>query len=164
MRTNFLGPTTRPIAWTAFLRTRPGRRLLVAGLAAACAVLVALGGTGVHTPLAFVLLGLIVVQDLALLAATHRVAELAEHALDERQEAVRNHAYRLAYRVVMHALIWPIGLVVVLASFSDPFGWLAALWANTALVVALGTGVVQLLAFLPTMILAWTEPDPIEAE
>ena len=111
MRTNILGHTTLPIAWTAFLRTRSDRRLLVAGLAATCAVLVTLSGTGVHTPLAFVLLGLIVVQDLALLGVTHRVAELAEHAVDERQEAVRNHAYRLAYRIVMHALIWPIGLV-----------------------------------------------------
>jgi hypothetical protein len=107
---------------------------------------------------------LLVAEDVALLYVTSNVAELSEQAVDERQESIRNHAYRRAYRIVMHALIWPIGLVVVLAAFGDPFGWLAALWANTALVIALGTAAAQLLGFLPTMILAWTEPDPIETE
>jgi hypothetical protein len=99
-----------------------------------------------------------------LLYVTRSVAELPERAVDERQEAIRNHAYRQAHRIITHALLWPVGLVVVLAAFGDPFGWLHALWSNTALVIALGTSGTQLLAFLPTMILAWVEPDPIEGE
>jgi hypothetical protein len=153
-----------PAPWPAYFTSRSHRRWLVAALGASCAVLVLLGLVEAHTPLAFVLIGLIVVEDGLLLASTSGVAERPERALDERQETIRNRAYRLAYRVVTHTLLWPIALVVLLAAFGDPFGWLAALWANTALVIALGTVAAQLLAFLPTMIIAWTEPDPVEVE
>jgi hypothetical protein len=156
--------STAPHGWQSRLATRAARRGLVAGLVVGCAVLVLSGLLGARTLLAFVLIGLLLVADVLLLAVTRQVAELPEGAVDERQEAIRNRAYRLAYRIVMHALIWPIGLVVVLATFRDPFGWLAALWANTALVIALGTAAAQLVGFLPTMILAWTEPEPIEME
>jgi hypothetical protein len=156
--------STAPHGRQSRLVSRAPRRGLVAALVAGCALLVLLGLLGARTALAFVLIGLLLAADVLLLAVTSQVAELPEGAVDERQEATRNRAYRLAYRVVMHALIWPIGLVVALVAFGDPFGWLAALWANTALVIALGTAAAQLLGFLPTMILAWTEPEPIEAE
>ena len=127
------------------------------------AALILLSLLGVGSPLTFVLIGLILADDVLLLRATSQLAELPERRVDERQESVRNRAYRLAYRVATHAFIWPVAAIVVLASFGDPWGWLGELWRNTALIVALGTCAAQLFAFLPTLILAWTEPDPIPA-
>jgi len=118
----------------------------------------AAGGTG---PLAFVLIGAILAADVLLLWVTRRLAELPERAIDERQVAIRNRAHRLAYRIVNHAVLWPVALAVVLASFGDPNHWLAHLAGNTEVLTAAGTVICQLVCFLPTMILAWTEPDSL---
>jgi hypothetical protein len=144
--------------------SRTGRRSLVVGLVAACAVLILLGILRIQSPFTVVLIAVLVAEDLLLLYVTSRVTELPERAIDERQEMIRNWAYRVAYRIVVHALLWPAVLVVTLASFGDPHGWLHALWSNTPLVIALGTSGTQLLVFLPTMILAWTEPDFSEGD
>lgn len=164
MITNDVTHSPARLSWRARLLMRTGRRSLVAGMVAVCAALVLLGILRVQGPLWVVLIALLVAEDSLLLYVTRNVAELPERALDERQELIRNRAYRRAYRIVIHALIWPAALIVLLASFGDPHGWLHALWSNTALVIALGTCGTQLLAFLPTMMLAWTEPDPIEVE
>ncbi len=141
------------------LTNRTGRRWLVCGLVVACAALVTMAAAGGKGPLAFVLIGAILAADILLLWVTRRVAELPERAIDERQAAIRNRAHRLAYRVVNHAVLWPVALVVVLASFGDPNHWLAHLGGNTEMLTAAGTAICQLVCFLPTMILAWTEPD-----
>jgi hypothetical protein len=160
------GPThpASRATWRAHLHARPGRRALVAVLLALCAALMLQGLVRAGPPLAFALIGLILANDVLLLVATSNVAELPEGAVDERQEAIRNHAYRLAYRLVMLVSIGLLALIVVLASFGDPIGWLQSVWTNTALVVAVGTSLAQLVSFLPTMILAWSEPDPVGSE
>lgn len=159
------GVHPRPgLSWQERLMTRSTRRWLVAGLVATCSVLLLLGLLRVRTPFAFVLVALLLAEDVLLLHVTSRVAELPEGAVDERQEMIRNRTYRLSYRIVTQIIVWPAALVVVLASFGDPYGWLHALWSNTALVIALGVSAAQLLVFLPTMMLAWTQPDPIELE
>ena len=164
MNTNEIAKPATRLSWKARLMSRKGRRSLVVGLVAACAVLVLMGLLRARTPLTLVLLAVLVAEDMLLLYVTSRVSELPERAIDERQEMTRNRVYRLAYRIVVHALIWPAALIVTLASFGDPHAWLHALWINTPLVIALGTGGTQLLVFLPTMILAWTEPDFVEGD
>jgi hypothetical protein len=144
--------------------TRTSRRWLVLGLVALCTALVFLGLLGVKGPVWFVLIGLLVAEDGLLLYVTSQVAELPEGAVDERQAAVRNRAYRLAYRIIMHTLVWPTVVIVVLISFGDPHGWLAAIGKNTPLILAVGVCGTQLVAFLPTMILAWSEPDLVESD
>jgi hypothetical protein len=134
------------------------------GLVAVCSILVLLGLLRVQGPEWLILIGLLVAEDGLLLYVTSQVAELPRGAVDERQEAVRNRSYRVAYRIVMHALVWPTVLIVVLISFGDPHGWLAAIGKNTPLILALGVGGTQLVAFLPTMMLAWTEPEPNPVE
>lgn len=141
------------------LTSRTGRRWLVCGLVVACAALVTMAAAGGKGPLAFVLIGAILAADVVLLWVTRRVAELPERAIDERQVAIRNRAHRLAYRIVNHAVLWPVALAVVLASFGDPNHWLAHLGGNTEMLTAAGTAICQLVCFLPTMILACTEPD-----
>lgn len=164
MVTRNVAQSTAPRAWKTRLMSRTGRRRLVLGLVAVCTALMFLGLLRVKGPEWVVIIGLLVAEDGLLLYVTRQVAELPQGVVDERQEAVRNRAYRLAYRIVMHALIWPTGLIIVLISFGDPHGWLAAIGKNTPLVIALGVSGTQLLAFLPTMMLAWTEPDPAEGE
>jgi hypothetical protein len=144
------------------VRTRPGRRLLVGALALFNLVLLAMSALGVTTPLSFAVVGLILATDILLLYVTRKVADLPDSAVDEREEAVRNHAYRLSYRAVMYMSVFAAGLVAVLASLGDPNGVLHTFAANTALVIAACVAGSQLIAFLPTMVLAWTESDPEE--
>jgi hypothetical protein len=164
MNTNEITNPAAGLSWKARLMSRSGRRWLVVGLVAACVVLLLLGILRVQSPFTLVLIAVLIADDMLLLYVTSRVSELPETAIDERQQMIRNRAYRVAYRIVVHALIWPALLIVTLASFGDPHGWLHALWSNTPLVIALGTSGTQLLVFLPTMILAWTEPEPIEED
>jgi hypothetical protein len=144
------------------LHRRRGRRRLVGCLIASCVVLTLLGLAQVQTAASFILVGAVVVEDFLLLYATGNLAERPSQAVDEREEMVRNRAYRRAYRLASNAIIIPAAIIVVLASFGDPHGILHAIWKNTALVIALGTAGTQILAFLPTMMLAWTEPDPAD--
>jgi uncharacterized membrane protein len=145
--------------WKSWLMSQPVRRRLVVVLVACCVALVLISSASPTYLLAVPLLAAILAGDLLLYVATRRVAELPEAAVDERQEAVRNRAYRIAYRIIVNLIIWPGGLVALLASEGDPHGWLRSIGGNTTLVIALITAGCQLLAFLPTIVLAWTEPD-----
>ncbi len=97
--------------WERQVTSRTGRHWLVGGLVVACAALVAMAAAGGTGPLAFVLIGAILAADVLLLWVTRRLAELPERAIDERQVAIRNRAHRLAYRIVNHAVLWPVALV-----------------------------------------------------
>ena len=70
--------------------------------------------------------------------------------LDERQRAVRDHAYRRAYRVLQVVL----AMFMVAAWSAGPR--LANLSAYQWLVVLTGLGWATLV--LPTVVVAWTEP------
>jgi hypothetical protein len=84
--------------------------------------------------------------------ATVGVLRLDRGELDERQQVVRDRAYRRAYRVVQ----------VILAAF------LVAAWAGPRPVTLSGyrwqavlTGLAWAALVLPTVVVAWTEPvDP----
>lgn len=153
--------------WT---RTRTGRRVLVGAVAVSLAAFMTgpslleglarrdAGGSAAVLVVASLLvswpawvlsqLGLWFLLD----QATVGVLRLDPGELDERQQVVRDRAYRRAYRVVQ----------VVLAAF------LVAAWAGLRPVTLAGyrrqvvlTGLAWAALVLPTVVVAWTEPvDP----
>ena len=157
--------------WT---RTRTGRRFLVGGVAVSLAafmtgpwLLEGLDRRDAGGPAAVLLVvaGLLVSWPVWVLSqlglwflldqATVGVLRLDPGELDERQQVVRDRAYRRAYRVVQ----------VVLAAV------LIAAWAGPRPVTFSGyrwqvvlTGLAWAALVLPTMVVAWTEPvDPDDA-
>jgi hypothetical protein len=101
-------------------------------------------------PVVFVL----ALADFALGRATRRIASAEVIDLDERQESLRNRAHRIAYAI----LAVSVGLVLLVADVATPYShrWLAdAVHGSPAL------GFLQLLFFLPAMVIAWIEPDRI---
>jgi len=91
--------------------------------------------------------------------AVETTADLPDDALDERQRAVRDRAYLVAYRfvdaiffaaAVYGALAWDTGLLWL------PDDWVAVqacVWAVFLLVTT-----------LPSAALAWAEPEPVGEE
>lgn len=97
----------------------------------------------------------LVLCDFALGRATRRIASAPRDVLDERQDAWRNRAYRLAY--VLFALA--VGGVLAVADLATPGTrqWLgSAIQSGGAM-----TSFFQLLLFLPSMVIAWREPDRV---
>lgn len=95
--------------------------------------------------------------DLALGRATRRIATAGAGQLDERQETLRNQAHRIAYVI----LAVSVGLVVVLAELVSPG---TRSWLITTATGGGAVTFVQLLFFLPAMVIAWIEPDRIPDE
>jgi hypothetical protein len=95
--------------------------------------------------------------DVALGRATRRIASADSDRIDERQEALRNRAHRIAYAI----LAVSVGLVVVLAEVANAGTrrWLADALGGGAVVTF-----IQMLFFLPAMVIAWIEPDRIADE
>jgi hypothetical protein len=101
----------------------------------------------------FLFLLLLVLGDVALGRATRRMATAPDRLLDERQEALRNRAHRLAYWL----LAVSAGLTVLAADIISPDTrrWLEEGVRGAGPVVTF----IQFLFFLPAMVLAWLEPD-----
>ena len=105
----------------------------------------------------FPLLGALALADFALGRATRRIASAEARDLDERQESLRNRAHRIAYGI----LAVSVALVLVGADLATPEShrWLAdAIHGGAAI------SFLQLLLFLPAMVIAWIEPDRISDE
>jgi hypothetical protein len=103
------------------------------------------------------LLVLLALCDLALGRATRRIATAEPGHLDERQESLRNRAHRIAYAI----LALSVGLVVVVAEVVSPS---TRRWLSDAIGGGTIVTFVQLLFFLPAMVIAWIEPDRIADE
>jgi hypothetical protein len=103
------------------------------------------------------LLVLLALADLTLGRATRRIASADADRIDERQEALRNRAHRIAYAI----LAVSVGLVVLVAELATPGTrrWLADSLGGGGVV-----SFIQLLFFLPAMVIAWIEPDRIADE
>jgi hypothetical protein len=144
----------QPGSW---LGRRVVRRGLVGLIAVTCVVLVATpapsnpypGSTGGGLLLLVVFL---VVLNIALGGATQRVAAAPDSSLDERQEAVRNRAHRIAY-VVFAAAVGGCLVVADVAS-QQTRSWLGSSIAGGGFVAFL-----ELLFVLPAMVLAFLEPE-----
>ncbi|HZU13282.1 MAG TPA: hypothetical protein VFB58_10625 [Chloroflexota bacterium] len=142
------------------------RRGLVTALGVICVILAetpavtALIGSAWQTTLDVLLVLVLLLANLTLRSATRRLAVAPDSSLDERQARVRDYAYRLTHRVLAVAFGLPLWLLFLRSSPSSVPGWLHDALGNGGLVVVY----LELLFFLPTAVIAWTEPDLPEDE
>jgi hypothetical protein len=141
-----------PVEPGAWLGLRVVRRGLVVLISLITLDLLTFGSSynATQFPVVFVL----ALADFALGRATRRIASAEAIDLDERQESLRNRAHRIAYAI----LAVSVGLVLLVADVATPGShqWLAdAVHGGPAL------SFLQLLFFLPAMVIAWIEPDRI---
>lgn len=144
------GVRREPGSW---LGRRAVRRGVVAAIAADCVGVVATSSPGAQLGSATVLLLLfLVLLNIALGRATERMATAPDGSVDERQEALRNHAHRLAYPV--------FAVIVGALLIADVVSTQSRTWTEHAL----GSGgllvFLELLFVLPGMVLAVIEPAP----
>jgi hypothetical protein len=139
----------------SWLGRRSVRRVLVVLIGAVCLGLVTVTTSPTPTASApswlFGLLLVLVVLNVALGTATDRVASAPDTSVDERQEALRNRAHRLAY--VILAVV--VGGTIVVADVASPQSraWLGSSLGGGGLFVFL-----ELLFVLPAMVLAFIDP------
>jgi hypothetical protein len=141
----------------SWLGRRAARRLLVGAIAGTCAALVACSIWPSLARLSLVLVVALLLLDVALGQATQRVATAADDIVDERQEALRNRAHRLAYQ--MFGVATAVVLVGADVATPQTRAWLGSALASTLFIVFLQLGLV-----LPAMVMAWLEPDRLEPE
>ena len=139
----------------AWLGRRSVRRALVALIAATCVGLLAspsyTGGRTVPPSDELALLLLLVVLNVSLGTATQRVATAPDTTVDERQEAMRNRAHRIAYAIFAVA----VGGTVVVADVASEQtrSWLGSSAGGGGVIVFL-----ELLFVLPAIVMAFLEP------
>ncbi len=144
------GVRREPGSW---LGRRAIRRGVVVAIAADCVGVVATSSPGAQLGSATVLLLLfLVLLNIALGRATERMATAPDGSVDERQEALRNRAHRLAYPV--------FAVIVGALLLADVVSTQSRTWTEHVL----GSGGVlvflELLFVLPGMVLAVIEPAP----
>jgi diacylglycerol kinase len=147
--------------WSGWLSHQAIRRTLTLAWVLCCLAFLTLGGFSIQGAVWFVLFALTLGADILLYAATHGVADRATGALDERQQAVRDRAYRTAYAVVCSGIVVVVGGAMLLFFTGNEVApwWFAAPSSHPATLAGFGVATLQLTAFLPTALVAWTEPD-----
>ena len=135
----------QPGTWLSRQRVRRGLVVLTAALTASFLTPVFSGSL-----VTLILLGLC---DLALGRATQRIGSAESHQLDERQEAIRNRAHWIAYPIL--AVSVATTMIVAEAATPATRQWLGAVFQGSGA----GTAFIELLFFLPAMVIAWLEPD-----
>lgn len=117
-----------------------------------------------------ILFGALVVVFGMLARGTRRVAAIDHPDLDERDLAARNRAYRVAFP--LFAVVVVAGLVLLVLGLPDTtrttrlddgvllteHGW----YVEAEAVIGLGLWFLLWAVFLPTGVLAWSEPDPLD--
>lgn len=147
--------------WSAQLARQSTRRTLVAVWAFCCLAFLALGIADIKGVIWFVLIAITVAADVILFIATHRVTDLPTSALDEREQALRNRAYRSAYLAIFYAIAVVVGGALLLLLTGHEIGpqWLAHPAANVVPLTGFSLATLQVVSLLPTAIVAWTERD-----
>ncbi len=148
------------------LRSRRARRLAVVLIVAMTALLTSLVPTSLHGVAIVVVLALVSL-DVLVIHATGGLA-FTRRALDERERALRDLAYRRAFRLLGLATAFALVLII---------GTAALAYATTNGSRSLGTGVVdsgitgralvallQALLMMPTMVIAWIDGDRVDAD
>jgi hypothetical protein len=144
------GVRNEPGLW---LGRRAVRRVIVIAIALVCAgLLTVTSGTPGGTGLLLILLMVLILLNIALGRATQRLATASDSTVDERQEAQRNQAHRIAY--VVFAVV--IGGILVIADLATTQSrvWLGDVLRGGGVFVFL-----ELLFVLPGMVVAFLEPD-----
>jgi hypothetical protein len=139
----------------SWLGRRSVRRALVALIAATCVALMASPSyTGVRAPAPsddLALFLLLIVLNVSLGTATQRVATAPDTTVDERQEAMRNRAHRIAYTIF--AVVVGGTVVVADVASQQTRSWLGSTVGGGGLIMFL-----ELLFVLPAMVMAFLEP------
>lgn len=181
------GTSTTPDTWTARLRIRLERRLaerrvrrlVVVGWSLLLVVTATTSLAGrlqdpssarlvlrwsdrwlATEPFAWFLLAAVV--GVLLRIGVGRLADLPDTAIDERQVALRDRSYLLAYRTIsaVIAVLVVAGYVILDAVRTERFTEAVGAWAAGDTIWTL----MPLLFFLPSAVLAWTAPDDIDAD
>ncbi len=100
----------------------------------------------------------------ALMREALRLGDSAPALIDERQEAVRNRVYHLAYYILSALSVVAVLLVALVVSVVTVPGGHAWLARTAWLLPGLGVVVLQLVGGLPPAILLWTQPDEPDEE
>jgi hypothetical protein len=92
--------------------------------------------------------------------AVRRVADLPDEDIDERQIALRDRTYLIAYRIVGATVLWLMlaAFIVADASATRAISASVAAWLMDDLFFVL----VTLIIFLPSAVLAWYVPDEVD--
>jgi hypothetical protein len=147
-----------PVQPGAWLGRQPLRRGLV-GVIAMTLVILSLSPYGPNGVGAVPLLSMILALSFILLGrATKRVASAPDEIVDEREEALRNRAHRIAY--VIFAILAAATILVSYMATADSRDWLDRSLKFGAPFITF----FLLLFFLPAMVLAWLEPDRSPAD
>jgi hypothetical protein len=96
----------------------------------------------------------VLVEQAVLDKATRGLFRLRVGDLDERQRAVRDLGYRYGFRIVAGA-----GTAILAAALYLPTDRLLLAGTNRLEWIAIAVAVVYLLWMVPTMVVAWIEPD-----
>ena len=146
--------------WTNLSR-QSTRRGLVAAWALCCLGFLALAVFEVKGVVWVFLFALTFASDALLYVATHRVTDRPTSTLDERQQAVRNRAYRTAYQVVFYGISLAIGGAMLLFFTGNEVAsrWFSHPASHPVVLSGFGVAVLQLVSLLPTALLAWSERD-----
>jgi hypothetical protein len=150
--------------WASRFSRQASRRLLVWAWALCCVGFLALGVFEIKGLIWFVLFAFALASDGALFISTHRVADRPTSTLDERQQTVRNRAYRSAYLLVFYGIVLVVGGAMLLYFTGNEVAsqWLSHPARHPALISGFGAATLQLVSLLPTAIIAWTERDEPE--
>lgn len=148
-------------SWSARLARQATRRALVWAWALCCLAFLALGMFEIKGVVWFILIALTVAADFTLYLATHRVTDRPTSALDEREQVVRNRAYRSAYLVVFYGIVVVVGGALLLLFTGQEIAspWFSHPARHYVVLTGFGIAALQLVSLLPTAIVAWTERD-----
>jgi hypothetical protein len=147
------------------LESRRARRVAVLATLLATALL------GSSIPPSFHGFGILVVLcllvlDLLLVRATAGLAFTRRRTLDERESALRDHAYRRGFRLLGVALAVEVLIVIAtdylsfaLSNLSQNGSFAASTQLNNVITGRGLTAILELLVMLPTLMIAWSDPD-----
>jgi hypothetical protein len=150
------------------LESRRARRVAVLVILLVTALL------GSSLPPSFHGLGIVVVLclvvlDLLLVRATSGLAFTRRRTLDERESALRDHAYRRGFRLLGVALAVEVLIVIAtdylsfaLSTLSQNGSFAGSPQLNNVITGRGLAAIVELLVMLPTLMIAWADPDHIE--
>lgn len=160
MSSNTMIHPDSPTGLNALSQQAP-RRALAGAWALCCLAFVALAVFEVKGVVWFILIALTLATDLLLYAATHRVTDRPTSTLDEREQAVRNRAYRAAYLAVFYGITIAVagGMLLFFTGHEVGARWLAHPANHPSFLTGIGLATLQLVALLPTAIVSWTERD-----
>jgi hypothetical protein len=150
------------------LASRRARRVAV------LVTLVATALVGSSLPPSFHGLGILVVLclvvlDVLLVRATSGLAFTRRRTLDERESALRDHAYRRGFRLLGVALAVELLIVIAtdyvsfaLSTLGQNGSFAGSPELNNAITGRGLTAILELLVMLPTLMIAWSDPDHVE--